>query len=821
MRTYVLLATSAYCALAFAIPVEAIAQETEVSAVAAEAESAAIDRRLSTVTVTSTRREENIQNTGTSISALDESKLKTQSVDSVEDVAGLVPGLQVATYQGDTSIFIRGIGTPVIIAGNDSSTSTYVNGVHLSRAAGIGPSFFDLERLEVLRGPQGTLYGRNATGGAVNIVTKGPSEEWEGEASLILGNYDRTKVFGAISGPISDNLRARLAVQKETRSGYTTVNLARGTLPPSQPDLSFDAEDKDDITARLTIEADLSETVTLTLIGDYYKADDRANVFHFASLGYQDEVPDWLDSREGSQTLPYFGIKNSGRISEAGSRDIYSGVDYFNDTEVWGLTGRIDWKLQDYDVQLIAGYRDTNPFFQNSFDLGDTFNTYYQRGEDHQQWSADFQISSPETKRFSWIAGGGYFSEENDIQNNIFGDFWEPIFIQGFMDLQAAGVLPAFPVVIPESTLCCELHLNGDQQTDAYNIFLDTSFDLTETLVLKTGVRYSEEERDGNQRFDIAFLPATAGGEQVRFAPNTIFFPNAVSEDRDGVVPDPFGFVIAPVQGPATFDAWTPKVGLEWTASEDVFVYLSAQRGFKSGGYNIGSSQLDAFEPEKIWAYEGGVKSSLMAEKLRLNGAVFLYDYTNLQAQDSIGNQPIIRNVGKAEVKGAELEFAALLSDVFSIDGSVTYVDATFTEGLLSEPLRPAPLTDAAGSLIRDLDGLRLPRAPKWKANFGVQADFSAFSGDVTLRADYSYQDKIYFTVFNIDAASQDAYGVVRARAAYQPKDGRYEIALFGENLTDETYFTNQILTGTTYGAEFVGSLGAPMTYGIELSTQF
>ena len=821
MKTRALFATTAWCALALAIALPGGAQDANTPQADDTGASETVGRRLDTVTVTATRREENIQTTGTSVSGLDSSKLETLSVDSVEDVAGLIPGVQISTYQGDTSIFIRGIGTPVIIAGNDSSTATYANGVYLSRAAAIGPSFFDVERLEVLRGPQGTLYGRNATGGSVNIITKGPTDEFEGEASLILGNYDRVKAFAAAGGPLSDTVRARLAVQKETRSGYTTVHLARGTLPPSQPDITFDAEDKDDIVARLTVEADLSDSVVLTVIGDYYEADDRANVFHFASLGYQEEVPGWLGTREGSQTLPYFGIKNSGRISAPKSRDIYSGVDYFNQTQTWGITGKLDWALENYDVQLIAGYRDTNPYFQNSFDLGDTFNTYIQRGEDHQQWNADFQISSDASNRFSWILGGGYFSEDNDIQNNIFGDFWEPILIQGFLDLQAAGILPPFPVVIPESTLCCELHLNGDQQTEAYNIYFDTSFDLTDSVVLKAGIRYSEEERDGHQKFDLAFLPSTPGGDKVRFAPNTIFFPNSVSDTRDNVQPDPFGFVVAPVDGPATFDAWTPKFAIEWTPAEDVLVYASAQRGFKSGGYNIGSSQRTPFEPEEIWAYEGGFKSSLMDQKLRLNGAAFVYDYTNLQAQDSIANQPIIRNVGKAEVKGAELEFAALLSDVFSIDGSLTYLDATFTEGVLSEPLRPAPASAPPGSVTRDLNGLRLPRAPEWKANFGVQADFPAFGGDVTLRADYSYQDEIYFTVFNIDAASEDSYGLLRARASYEPGDGRYKIALFGENLTDEKYFTNQILTGTTYGAEFVGSLGAPRTFGIELSTTF
>ena len=279
--------------------------------------------------------------------------------------------------------------------------------------------------------------------------------------------------------------------------------------------------------------------------------------------------------------------------------------------------------------------------------------------------------------------------------------------------------------------------------------------------------------------------------------------------------------MVAPVEGPATFDATTPKFVLEWTATDDLLLYASAQRGFKSGGYNIGSSQRTPYEPEEIWAYEAGLKAGLLDKRLRLNAATFIYDYTNLQAQDSIANQPIIRNVGKAEVRGAEVEFAALLGSVFQLDGSVTYLDAVFTEGELTEPLRPAPLTDEPGSTLRNLDGLRLPRAPEWKMNIGAQADFAAFGGDLTLRADYAWQDQVFFTVFNINVASQDSYGVLRARATYAPGHGQYKVALFGENLTDETYFTNQILTGTTYGAEFVGSLGTPRTFGIELSTQF
>lgn len=775
------------------------------------------------IVVTGTRRAESIQKTAISISALDSDALSDRSVQSVEGLAAALPGVQIATYQGDTSIFIRGIGTPVIIAGNDSSTATYVNGVYISRAAAIGPAFMDVERIEVLRGPQGTLYGRNATGGAVNIITKAPTSDLEGEARLILGNYNRVQAFGAISGPITPSIRARLAVQYENRDGYSTLHLARGALPPSEPDQTIDVEDKNDITMRLTVEADLSDRAMLTVSGDYYEADDRANVFHYASAGYAEEVADWYNSREGSQTIPYFQIKNSGRVSERKSRDIFGAVPYSNTTKIWGLSAKLDWEVADgYDFQIVGGYKKSDPDFKNSFDLGDTFNTYYRRAEDHWQWTGEVQLTSPQENRFSWVIGGGYFKESNDISNDIFGDFWEPILIQGLTDLQNAGVIPVFPIDIPSSNLCCELHLSGSQQTQAFNVYADTTFRILDNLALKVGGRYSNEKRDGFQNFDLAFLAAMAGGDQVRFAPNIGLFPDAISDSRDGVVPDPFGFVVAPVLGPTTFTAFTPKIGLDWQANDDVLIYATAQRGFKSGGYNIGSTQRDAFLPESIWSYEAGMKARLLDNRVRINTAVFRYDYKNLQAQESIGNQPIIRNVGKARVNGFELEGSASLTDNFSIDGSMTYVDAKFLEGSLTEPLRPAPLTDPAGSTLTDVAGRRLPRAPKWKFNIGGQVQYPiGDAGDVSFRLDYGWQSKIYFTVFNIDAASEDSYGVLKARAAWKSADGTYSVAIFGDNLTNEAYFSNQILTGTVYGAEFVGPLAPPRTFGLELGAKF
>jgi iron complex outermembrane receptor protein len=727
-------------------------------------------------------------------------------VQGVADLALVTPGLDIATYQGDASIFIRGIGTPSIIAGNDSSTATYVDGVYLSRAAAIAPAFFDVERVEVLRGPQGTLYGRNATGGAVNIITRGPGDELSGEVGLTIGNYGLFKTTLAAGGPINDTMGLRVALQKENRDGYTKL---------IRPDNSReDVEDKDDFAARIHFRWDMTDALRLSLIGDYYRADDKAAVFHFASTGYAEEVPGWYSSREGSQTGAYFAYRAGGRVSESASRDLYSDIDYKNEIDVSGVTMRLDWQAAFADVALIANYKETEPFLQNEFDSSDAFVNLYQRGEKHRQHSLDLQFSSNGQGPFRWIAGASFFAEDNEITNNIFGEFWEPILIAGFTQLQQAGVIPTFPINIPDSSQCCTLQLNGTQDTRAWAAYLDASYDLGEQLTLHLGMRHSNEERDGAQQFQLLF----AG---QRFAPNTLFFPNAVSDDRDAV-PDPLGFVVAPVQGPAEFEAFTPKLGLDYRLNDDVLIYAQVQKGFKSGGYNIGSSQMTPFKPEKIWSYELGLKSEWLDRRLRINSALFHYRYENLQAQDSIGNQPIIRNVGKSEVTGFESEILARLGDAWQFDAAVAYLDAKFTEGELTEPLRPAPLDQAPGSTLRDLDGLSLTRAPRWKVNVGIQYFAPQLAiGQLSARVDYAWQSKVYYTVFNLDAASQGSYGVLNLRLMLDDEVERWSLAAYAKNLNDETYFGNQILTGTVYGAEFVGSLAPPRTFGIEANYRF
>ncbi|MEO0436790.1 MAG: TonB-dependent receptor [Pseudomonadota bacterium] len=776
------------------------------------ANSSGFAQELEEVLVTANRRAERLQEVGATVSAFTDDALTIRSINELVDIAPYTPGLNIASYQTETSFFVRGIGTPAIIAGNDNSVATYLDDVFLSRAAAIGPAFFDIQRVEVLRGPQGTLYGRNATGGAVKLVTQSPGDEWEYEVRASAGNYSATRLFAAAGGPLSQTVRARIAVLSDQRDGY-----ARLLRPVNTTQSSDDVDDRDALSARLKFEFDLGDSAMLTVSADYFEQDDQSAVFYYASAGYADEIPGWYQTREGSVTAPYFAAKDQARQTAPGSRRIFSDVDYGLETEVWGLTGRLDWLIGAYDLTAVASTRSTEPFLQNEFDLSDAFINVYQRGEDHEQNSLDVQLSSEEGQRFRWVAGGYYFDEENIITNNIFGDFWEPILIQGLLDLQSAGVIPSFPVDIPASPFCCDLRLNGTQESEAWAVYFDAQYDLTEKLTLSFGARQSEEERDGRQDFELLVL--APGTEGIRFAPNTALFPNAVSDSREGVQPDPFGFVVAPVVGPETFSDFTPKFAVDYQANDELLLYASAQKGFKSGGYNIGSSQRTPFKQESIWGYEAGLKYVAPDGSLSLNTALFHYDYENLQAQDSVENQPIIRNVGEAKVDGVEVEGLWRPRDGFQLDFAVAYLDARFTEGVLSEPLRPAPLDQPPGTLLQDLDGNRLPRAPEWKASLGAQVGWSLSNyGRVLLRANYSWQSEIFFTVFNIESGSQDSYGLADARIQFEHQSGSWDLSLYGRNLVDETYFSNQILTGTFYGAEFVGSLGAPRTYGLEFA---
>src|SRR5918995_1619679 len=603
---------------------------------------------LEEVLVTAQRRVTSLQSTAAAITAVSEDDLLARSIGDVQDLGRLAPSMDVSIYQGEAQIYIRGIGYTGLIGGTDRSTAFPLNGVYLSRSAGAIPGFFDVERVEVLRGPQGTLYGRNATGGSVNVISKGPSSQFASEAELTVGNYSHYRVLGALGGPLgSERVTARLAVQAEQRDGYTDVTRPDGTKD--------DIEDQRDIMARLSVRLEPTDTFSIDLIGDYYEADDAGSV--------------WLYFGPGAATNPFlrqYIAAQGGVVPRVRSRDIGSDVDAFNRPKIWGVSGKLTWTFGDYTLSSLSAYRVTRPRNFNDLDVT-TANAITQfRSEDDEQLSQELQMVSPAGRDFEWLLGAYYFDETNDVRNEYLFPFVDDMF-----------GLPADPT-------CCKLRLDGQSKTEASAIFGEANYDFSDKLNVVLGGRYSREGRSG--RNDVEFVNLL-----------TPLFDNQT----------PFE--------PATFTSFTPKVGLNYQLSDAVFAYASASRGFKSGGFNIGSYQNTPFNPEKIWSYEAGVKTDLLDRRLRLNLAAFYYDYTDLQVQDVEGNNTVVRNAATAVIQGLELETTALLGTAVELDLAATYLDSEFRDSCLADPKHPLPQPQpgCTGPSQRNLDGLQLPRAPE------------------------------------------------------------------------------------------------------------
>jgi iron complex outermembrane receptor protein len=750
---------------------------------------------LEEVVVTAQRRETSVQQTPMAVTAYGADELAAKNIRTFGDLGVSNAALNVSLFQGEAQVYLRGIGVPMIIGGTDSSIAIHNDGVFLSRAAASVPAFFDVERVEVIRGPQGTLYGRNATGGSINVISRGPSREFEGEARLTVGNYQHYQPFVALGGPLSDRVRFRVAAQLNDREGYTKITRPVVGGPPGTVDR---VEDAHEFYTRLKLEADLTDKLTFLLTTDYYRADDSAVTWHVFDRGYS----------QGAFTTngPFTQAVDAAGLSPLASRDMSSDIEFYNKPKVWGASGRFDLKLGEWNLMSLTAYRRTNPLNRDDLDFSTANASDQVREEKHRQVSQEFQLSSPSGRALEYILGAYYFDETNTIRNEYF--------------LATVPTLLAFAPA-PD---CCLLLLNGTAETTAYAAFVDGSYEFTDRWSLRFGARYSREERDGTNFVQLDRVPA---------------FDNIAEFDAK------------------TFTAFTPKIGVEFRPSDGTMLYASAVRGFKSGGFNIGSYQNSPFDPEFIWSYELGLKTDLFDRRLRLNAAAFYYDYTDLQVQDTERNNVLIRNAASASVKGVELEGAAspLESGRLTIDFAFAWLDATFKDYLAADPKYnnyaaalgvsnpnagacPTGTPDAAlpnnptCPFTQDLSGSRLPKAPKFKGSLGAELRFDVPAGGaLRVRADYTWQDEIFFSAFQsreplpgapaLAVMRQKAFGWLKGRVSYDDANGRWNLAAYIDNATDERVATNQIFTGDIVGARVAGNLAPPRTYGVELGYRF
>lgn len=695
------------------------------------------------IVVTATLRPLDARNVPASLGILTASELQDQSIRTFEDLARADPNLQLSAYQGEMQLFIRGIGATTFLGGFESSVAVNLDGVYLGRPTAVAPALFDVERVEILKGPQGTLYGRNSTGGAVNIVTKSPTRDWGLEARLTAGNYGRVDGFSAVSGPVTDNLAFRLAIGTSHHDGYASLHLGRDTN--GQPFLR-DAEDQHDVHARARLDWAIGPGVTLELAGDYYRADDRAVVFYAAGPGY-------------ANNSLFLARVVQGEIGAYRSRTINTSFLPYNRPQAWGLSARLEAQLGSAVLTATSAYRQTRP--RNLDDLsGSTVLAESQfKSEDAKQFSQEILLRSNNDGDLHYLVGGSYYRERNRIRNEFFFPYLSDY-------LSGTGTAD-----------CCLLRANGNLTTDSYALFGEIRYRLGRRTFLTLGGRYTQERRVGDNLLDFTGL----------FTLNQAHLP------------------------PVIFNSFTPKVLIEERLGAAGLIYASATKGFKAGGFNVGSAQNTPYAPETIWSYELGAKLRLNSD-LTIDVSAFHYAYSDLQVQDVDQNNVLIRNAASARVDGLEFEAAWRPSQGLRLGVSGSNLHARFSRYETVNTKTPQ-----LGLL--DLSGNPLPQSPRWRMLGHAEYDLLlAAWGQIRLRGDASWQDRVYFSAFKDPRSTQAGYWWLKARATFLPKHGRYQVAAFVDNLTDTSAFTNISITGDLDASRALGNMAPPRTWGVALS---
>lgn len=685
------------------------------------------------IVVTAQKREENLQQVPISIAALSSATLLRSGANTLDSVQRLVPGITMSAIgSGFVSYtYIRGAGTNQIDAGADPSVAYFVDEVYIGGTTGLQFDLFDIERVEVLKGPQGTLFGRNAAAGAVSVTTQRPSSSPVYTAQLEVGNYGQALARASLSGPLSDDglWRYRLTTAVRNRDAYTTNPAGR------------DPGYINNVGARGALEY-AGDSLNVLVSGEYFRsANGMTN--HFLST---------------DSPLGYITAAAAARLptDQTFFRRYYD-VNGYERQKLGAVTGRIEWDLND-DIELtsITAYRN-NLFDRVQDQDGSLADGYVLSTREHtRQFSQELRLANSASSRLEWIAGLYYFHSHIDRLDTI-----------------DAG--PDFASVALQNRLGVDSH---NLYTTSYAAFGQATYHITDRLGLTLGGRYTRDEKESRRVVDRYQL----GGPQNFYA----------------------------IDPEATFESFDPAITVDFQATDDILLYASYKHGFKSGGWQalvpVRDFANQPYDPEHVRAWEAGIKSDLLDNRLRINVAGF---YQVMQDQQVLRIPSptllITDNAGETETYGADIAISIAPVPRLRIDLNTTLQRARFTR---------------YDSLGQDFVGNNQLRSPDFSGTVVAEyrAPLGSF-GELTFRADYFRQSEIYFDAANTSTfrAFQPTYGVANARIILQPANRPWEVAAWVKNFTDERYFRNIAITGPSG----LGTPGDPLTFGATLNLNF
>lgn len=719
------------------------------------------DVRLQTIIVTAEKRPTDIERTPAAVTALHRTDLEQHQVRDLSDLRGLVSSFEMGEAQGIAQIAIRGIGSSTFLPGTGSAVAVNENEVNIGRPIAQETGLFDVQDIDVVRGPQGTLYGRNAAAGAVNITTARPTEEFSGYANATVGNYGEVRLESAIGGPVdkSDTLLVRFAGFYERHDGYGTNLVTHRGI-----------DNKNAYGMRATVVYKPTSNLKGTLIAEYSDENDRQGAFHYFAAG-------GLSGLSGTLGAPPLFVIDGG-YAPSSVRDVANGIDPYFHLPVLALTGIAQWTNGPFSIKSITGYRHQTPHFTYDLDGGSTLNLYELEGEPANQISEELQFHY-QTDQFHLISGLYYFNEHDNSS---------PAQVVGSTGL----ITFFFGIPYPSPGFVTVGNLNANLTTESEAIFGEGTYDLTRQLSVTAGLRYSAEKDGIASRYAI---DDGLGGAPL--------FPS-----YPGTNP-----LIAANSASKTFYSLTPKFGLQYQLEPDTFLYASYSQGFKSGGFDTGVTDPIPFRPEKLTDYEIGLKTTQLNHRLRFNLSGFYYDFEDLQVTQVVGVSVQTGNAATARDYGAEAELIALPTAALELDATAAWTHARYVAYTGPDPARPLLPTAS-------FSGKALNNAPDYQATLGAQYSWYLGSGTLSARGEGDYSSKFYFGPGNEAELSQSAFVKGNLFITYK-SDSLWELTAYVKNVANTTTKTSALVVSPLALNPVVGSLAPPRLFGLAASRRF
>jgi len=740
---------------------------------------------LEEIVVTATKRSASLQDVGVAVTAFSGDELERLGVTSSEDVLLRVPNLEIQANAGSTNanIFLRGVGSTGIGFNLQSGVGIYSDEVALNSPVVNILQVYDLERIEVLRGPQNTLYGRNTTGGAVNFVSRKPEVggESNGFVNATYGRFNELDLSGAFGASISDTAAFRFSVQSQTRDGIRT-NLLNGR----------DGVDRDKLAGRAQLTFEPNDRVSVNLKAHAEKV--RSGNLVFKTVGDRDPN----DPTQACATPYRLGAcaNASGFVDTADPLEYSSDMlNPENDVDAFGASAHINIDFENFTLTSITAYEDNEQSLTEDSDGSPAHAFHFFIESEASQFSQEFRLAGSGEDDFRWIVGAyGFWEDKKGDTGPTFGT--------------------PMGVMLVRST--------AQFDNTSYSAYADLQYDMNDKFTLKGGFRVGSDRVEGSSAAIFAF--------QSALVPFDITTPSLSGEQMvsvDEILDAGIGIVPITIGGPnnpndaindTTFNEWGGQAGAEFRPNDDVLVYGQWSRGFKAGSFpnapmaimtGLGDTPIN---PEIVNTYEFGLKSEFADGRARVNVAVFYNDYTDQQINEGIplpggGTEFRVLNID-SEIYGAEIDFSWLAAEDTYIDLSLGFLDTEITRGPEAEPGYTGPPGE----------GNELPQSPNFTAYIAFRKDWQLDNGSTFgFGTDGRYSGQRFFDLTN--DRSDDSYFILNAQAYYEfGQDNDYRLTLWGKNITDKLYYNNMF--EATLGGRTV-YLSEPQTYGISLYKSF